>query len=167
MDGGAWWAAVHWVAKSSTRLSDFTFPFRFHALEKKMASHSSVLAWRIPGMGELGALQSMGSLSRTRLKRLSRSSLSDSLRSGTVAHRLLCPWYFSGKNTGVAWHSLIQGTFLIQGSNPGLLHCRRIFYHLSHSRIAIERLNIVYVKIFVERYEILYSKHITNNFSSW
>ena len=48
MDGGAWWAAVHGVAKSLARLSDFTFAFRFHALEKEMATHSSVLAWRIP-----------------------------------------------------------------------------------------------------------------------
>jgi len=61
MDGGAWWAAVHGVAKSRTRLSDFTFTFHFHALEKEMATHSSVLAWRIPGMGELGGLLSMGS----------------------------------------------------------------------------------------------------------
>ena len=53
MDRGAWWAAVHGVAKSQTRLSDFTFPFHFHALEKAMATHSSVLAWRIPGLGEL------------------------------------------------------------------------------------------------------------------
>ena len=61
MDGGAWWAAVHGVAKSQTRLSDFTFTFHFHALEKEMATHSSVLAWRIPGMGEPGQLPSMGS----------------------------------------------------------------------------------------------------------
>ena len=61
MDGGAWWAAVHWVAKSRTQLSDFTFTFHFHALGKEMATHSSVLAWRIPGTGEPGRLQSMGS----------------------------------------------------------------------------------------------------------
>ena len=60
MDGGAWWATVHGVAKSQTRLSDFTFTFHFHAL-KEMATHSSVLAWRIPGMGEPGGLPSMGS----------------------------------------------------------------------------------------------------------
>ena len=61
MDGGAWWAAVHGVAKSWTRLSDFTFTFHFHAsLEKEMATHSSVLAWRIPGMEEPGGLPSMG-----------------------------------------------------------------------------------------------------------
>ena len=61
MDGGAWWAAVHGVAKSQTRLSDFTFTFHFHALEKEMATHSCVLAWRIPGTGESGGLPSMGS----------------------------------------------------------------------------------------------------------
>ena len=61
MDGGAWWAAVHGVARSQTRLSDFTLFFHFHALEKEMATHSSVLAWRIPGMGEPGGLPSMGS----------------------------------------------------------------------------------------------------------
>ena len=61
MDGGAWWTAVHGVAKSRTRLSDFTFTFHFHALEKEMATHSGVLAWRIPGTGEPGGLPSMGS----------------------------------------------------------------------------------------------------------
>ena len=60
MDGGAWWAAVHGVAKSQTQLSDFTFTFYFHALEKELAIHSSVLAWRIPGMGEPGGLPSIG-----------------------------------------------------------------------------------------------------------
>ena len=59
MDGGAWWAAVHGVAQSWTRLSDFTLTFHFHALEEEMATHSSVLAWRIPGMGEPGGLPSM------------------------------------------------------------------------------------------------------------
>ena len=61
LDGGAWWAAVHGVTKSRTQLSNFTFPFHFHALEKEMATHSSVLAWRIPGTGEPGGLPSMGS----------------------------------------------------------------------------------------------------------
>ena len=60
MDGGAWWAAVHGVTKSRARLSDFTFTFHFHALEKEMATHSSVLTWRIPGTGEPGGLPSMG-----------------------------------------------------------------------------------------------------------
>ena len=60
MDGGAWCAAVHGVAKSWTQLSDFTFTFHFHAMEKEMATHSSVLAWRIPGTWEPGGLPSMG-----------------------------------------------------------------------------------------------------------
>ena len=61
MDGGPWWTAVHGVAKSQTQLSNFSFTFHFHALEKEMATHSSVLAWRIPGTGEPGGLPSMGS----------------------------------------------------------------------------------------------------------
>ena len=61
MDRGAWWAALHGVTKSPERLSDFTFTFHFHALEKEMATHSSVLAWRIPGMGKPGGLPSLGS----------------------------------------------------------------------------------------------------------
>ena len=60
MDGGVWWASVHRVTKSPTRLSNFPFTFYFHALEKEMAAHSSVLAWRIPGMGEPGGLLSIG-----------------------------------------------------------------------------------------------------------
>ena len=60
MDGGAWWSAAHGFAKSRTQLSDFTFNFHFHALEKEMATHSSVLAWRIPWIEEPGGLPSMG-----------------------------------------------------------------------------------------------------------
>ena len=61
MDGGAWKAAVHGVAKSRIQLSDFTFTFHFRVLEREMATHSSVLTWRIPGMGEPGGLPSVGS----------------------------------------------------------------------------------------------------------
>ena len=61
MDGEAWWATVHGVAEGQTRLSDFTFTFRFRALEKEMATHSSVLSWRIPRTGEPGGLRSLGS----------------------------------------------------------------------------------------------------------
>ena len=61
MDRGAWWTAVHGISKSQTRLSDFTFTLYFHALEKEMATHSSVLAWRIPGTGEPGGLLSVWS----------------------------------------------------------------------------------------------------------
>ena len=85
MDGGAWWAAVHGVAKSQTWLSDFTFTFHFHALEKEMATHSNVLAWRIPGTGEPGGLLSVGS-HRVGLKWLSSSSSST-------------PWWFHSKES--------------------------------------------------------------------
>ena len=88
MDGGAWWAAVHGVEKSQTRLSDFTFTFHFHALEEEMATHSSVLAWRIPGMGEPGGLPSMESQSRTWLKWLSSSSNS------SIHKAQLCIFYY-------------------------------------------------------------------------
>ena len=76
MDGGACWAAVRGVAKSRTQLSGFTFTFHLHALEKEMAAHSSVVAWRFPGTGEPGGLPSMGAHSRTRPKRLSSSGSS-------------------------------------------------------------------------------------------
>ena len=76
MDGGAWKAAVRGVTKSLTQLSDFTFTFHFHALEKEMATPSSTRAWRIPGTGEPDGLPSMGSQSWTQLKRLSSSSSS-------------------------------------------------------------------------------------------
>ena len=79
MDRGAWWAVVHGVAEGQTQLSDFTFTFHFHALEKEMVAHSSVLPWRIPGTGEPGGLSSMGSQSQTQLTRLSSSSSSSSI----------------------------------------------------------------------------------------
>ena len=78
---------VHGVAKSRTRLSDFAFTFHFHALEKAMATHSSVLAWRIPGMGEPAGLPSMGSHRVTRLKRLSSSSSGASGKEPTCQFR--------------------------------------------------------------------------------
>ena len=84
-DGGAWWAAVHGVVKSRTRLSGFTFTFHFHALKKELATRSSVLAWRIPGTGEPGGLPPVGSQSRTQLKRLSSSS-----NTLTWSHGRLC-----------------------------------------------------------------------------
>ena len=86
MDGGAWWAAVHGVAKSQTRLSDFTLTFHFHALEKEMATHASVLAWRIPGTREAWWAAVYGvTQSGTRLKRLSSSSSSILLWASQVA----------------------------------------------------------------------------------
>ena len=74
MDGGAWKAAVHGVAEGRTQLRDFTFTFHFHALEKEMATHSSVLAWRIQGRGSLVGCRLWGRTEWTRLKRLSSSS---------------------------------------------------------------------------------------------
>ena len=87
MDGGAWKAAVHGVAEGRTQLSNFTFTFHFHALEKEMASHSSVLAWRIPGMGEPGGLPSMGSYR----VRHDRSNLAAAAFSPYSANLLLLP----------------------------------------------------------------------------
>ena len=76
MDGEVWWAAVHGVAKSRTQLSDFPFTFHFHALEKEMATHSNVLAWRIPGTAEPGGLPPLGShrVGRTRLSDLAAAA---------------------------------------------------------------------------------------------
>ena len=92
VDGGSWWAAVHGVARSRTRLSGFTFTFHFHALEKEMATHSSVLACRVPGTGEPGGLPSMGSAqSRTRLKWLSSSSSSSKWVWSFMGNYFHCP----------------------------------------------------------------------------
>ena len=121
MDGGAWWAAVHGVAKSRTRLSDFTFTFHFHALEKEMATHSSVLAWRIPETGEPGGLPSMGS-----------HRVGHDWSDLAAAAALYSPWSSPDLNTGVGSLSLLQRIFPTQGSNPGLLHCGWILYQLSH-----------------------------------
>ena len=130
MDGGAWWAAVHGVAKSRTRLSDFTFPFHFHALEKDMATHSSVLAWRTPGTAEPGGLPSMGShWVGHDWSNLARDVCTQSL---SYVQLFVTPWTvlcqgplsigFPGKNTEMGCHFLPQGIFPTQGSNPCLLH---------------------------------------------
>ena len=110
MDGGAWWAAVHGVAKSQTRLSDFTFTFHFHALEEEMATHSSVVAWRIPGKGgeegvgggSLWAAVSGVTQSRTQLKRLSSSSSTFDLQ--TQGRK----WKRTAPAAAVFWPLLIQ-----------------------------------------------------------
>ena len=124
MDGGAWWATVHGVVNSQTRLSDFTFTFHFHALEKDMATHSSVIDWRIPGMVEPGGLPSMGLHSEVKV---AQSCL-------TLCDPMDFPWNSLGQNTGVGSLSVLQGIFLTQESNQGLLHCRRILYQLSYQR---------------------------------
>ena len=122
MDGRAWWAAVHGVPKSRTRLSDFLLTFHFHALEKEMATHSSVLPWRIPGTGEPGGLPIYGvAQSRTRLKQLSSSSSSwsvervsqvvlvvkkPSVNIGAVRNAGLIPG--SGRSPGGGHHNPLQ-----------------------------------------------------------
>jgi len=96
MNRGAWWAAIHGVAKSQTRLSDFTFTFPFHASEKEMASHSIVPAWRIPGMGEPGGLLSMG------LHRV-RHDWSDLAAAAVPQNSWMCLW-------SICYSSGIKGT---------------------------------------------------------
>ena len=93
MDGGAWKAAVHGVAEGRTRLSDFTFTFHFHALEKEMATHSSVLAWRIPGMREPDGLPSTG-LHRVRLdwSDLAAACFQGSILRLQLVTRVACFW---------------------------------------------------------------------------
>ena len=100
MDRGAWQAAVHGVVKRWTQLSDFTFTFHFHALEKEMATHSSVLAWRIPGTGDPGRLPLMGLQSQIRLKLLSRS-------------------ISSGRLLRVLWTARRSNQSILKDINPG------------------------------------------------
>ena len=147
MDGGAWWAAVHGVAESRTQLRNFTFTCHL--------THSIVLAWRIPRMREPGGLPSVGSHRDghdwSDLATAAAGHTGEQKSPGGVGKkakllvsqlcltlcdpidcsppaRLLCLWNFPGKNTGVGGHSLLQGIFLTQGSNPGLLHGRQILY---------------------------------------
>ena len=135
MDGGAWWAAVHGVAKCQTRLNNFTFTFCFPALEKEMATYSSVLAWRIPGMGEPGGLPSMGS----HRVRHNWSNLAAAAAAAVLWPLLGLPDLLTGQNTGGGSLSLLQGIFPIQGSNPGLPHYRQILYQLSHKESPYSR----------------------------
>ena len=116
MDGGAWWAAVHGVARSQTWLRDFPFTFHFHALEKEMATHSSVLAWRIPGTGEPGGLPSMGvTQSRTWLKWLSSSSSRRWVVEDLALIYVIKCSMFSSKSfivSGLTFRSLIHFEFI-------------------------------------------------------
>ena len=90
MDGGAWWAAVHGVTKSWAWLSDFPLTFHFHALEKAMAAHSTVLAWRIPGTGEPGGLLSMGSHNNLAAAAADKTSI---VTSGQKSHDWTLLWW--------------------------------------------------------------------------
>ena len=96
-----------------------------HALEKEMATHSSILAWRIPGTEEPGGLLSMGS------HRVGYD-WSDLAVYIYIWSEILHPWDFPGNSTGVGCHFLLQGIISTEGSNLGLLHCRQMLYHLSH-----------------------------------
>ena len=131
MDGGAWWAAVHGVTKSQTQLSDFAFTFHFHALEKEMATHSSVLAWRIPWTEKPGRLQSMGSHRVGHDWSDLAAAAAWTLWTLALA-RFLCLWNFPGKNTGVGCHSLLHLIFPTQGSNLRLLHWQADSLPLCH-----------------------------------
>ena len=130
MDGGAWWAAVHGVAKSQTGLSDFTFTFHLHALEKEMATHSRVLAWRIPETGEPGGLPSMGSHrvghDWSNLAAAAASSLDDKESSLCVVVFPLCGIvHFTLR---ASWMCISYGTFHIlcwfYGCRAGAIPCR-------------------------------------------
>ena len=136
MDGGAWKAAVHGVDEGRTWLSDFTFTYHFYALEKEMATHSSVLAWRIPGTGEPGGLPSMGShgvghdwsdlaayygLRWGLFYIVALSCLLLLWPHRLQSTRLLCPWDLPGKTTRMCCHFLLQGIFPTQGLNLHLL----------------------------------------------
>ena len=113
MDGGAWWAAVHGVTKSQTRLRDFTFTFHFHALEKEVATHPSVLAWRIPGMGEPGGLPSMES-HRVRHDWSDAAAAAAAFTQGTNA---------SAGSYGKAVFSFIRNHGTVSHSGCIVLHC--------------------------------------------
>ena len=117
MDGGAWKSAVHGVAEGRAQLSDFTFTFHFHALEKEMATHSSVFAFGVTAHPSTDSVKVL---------------VTQSCPTLCDPHGLYSPWNSLGQNTGVGSLSLLQGIIPAQGSNPGLPHCRRIHYQLSH-----------------------------------
>ena len=173
MDGGAWQAAVHGVAKSRTRLRDFTFTFHFHVLEKEMATHSSVLAWRIPGTGKPGGLPSgsgccefidhqqwdcgltgndqfpalllVYSVSRLKWKvYCSEVKVVQSCLTVCNPLEFSRPEYWSGSC------SLLHGDLPNPGSNPDLLHCRQILYQLSHKESIIVLIMVSFFPVFYD-----------------
>ena len=129
MDGGAWWAAVHGVAKSRTRLSDFPFTFHFHALEKEMATHSSVLAWRIPGTGEPGGLLSVGS-HRVGHDWSDLAAAAVAMNQGLSLTQFFVPEVFKWSFVySIAWHMCLHGN----KSSTFYLHRLLDFEVLLHS----------------------------------
>ena len=131
MDGGAWWAAVHGVAKSWTRLSNFTFTFHFYALEKEMAPHSSVLAWRIPGTGEPGRLPSMG------LHRV-RHDWSDLAAAAAASiHQQMTEWRCdsSTHTHTMEWDTAAAGIFQARVLEWGAIAFSRMRYYLAIKRM--------------------------------
>ena len=147
MDGGAWWTAVHGVTKSWTRLSNFTFTFHFHALEKEMVSHSSVLAWRTPGMGEPGVLLSMG------LHRV-RHDWSDFAAAAAAPHSAGTPGS-AGRQVSLVFttsvilftcclvFSVLQGLSSVPGHRNGIRH----FCHpgLVHRALSMTTLCVLFI----------------------
>ena len=126
MDGGAWQAEIHGVARSRTRLSDFTFTFHFHALEKEMATHCSVLAWRIPGTGEPVGLPSGVAQSWIRLKQLSLSRFSSvQLYVTPQTAALNTPMYLQPSNSTFA----IYFTERIMSTKRHIQECLQQLYH--------------------------------------
>ena len=133
VDRGAWWAAVCGVAKSRTRLSNFTFTFHFHALEKEMATHSSVLALRIPGTGEPGGLPSMG------LQRVGYD-WSDLAAAAECEH--------NGKPKKLVWLALLQYSLFCGSRNQTLPMCEVCLYFevdavINSYRKKIQEMNII------------------------
>ena len=132
MDRGAWWAAVHGVAEGQTWLSDFPFAFHFHALEKEMATHTSVLAWRIPGTGEPGGLSSLGS------------------------HRVGHDWSDLAAAAAAAAHSCLNPSPAISSTES---HCLDMFYfHLLHPFLPQQGINFSRTNIY-HAYLPLNSQH--------
>ena len=123
MGGGTWWAAVHGVVKSRTRLSDFTFTFHFDALEKEMATHSSILAWRIRGTGELDGLPSMGSHRvRHDWSDLAAAAATGHSQYCTSCHPCLVPTHFHHPQRKLCTHKAVD-------SIPFSLSLERINLH--------------------------------------
>ena len=190
MDGGAWWAAVHGVVKSRTQLSDFTFTFHFHALEKEMATHSSVLAWRIPGTVEPGGLPSMGShrvghdwsdLAAAAVAADQGLPTSLALGTGFMKANFLMDWGWCGDDSSalhllctlflLLFYQLLlksSGTWSQRLGTPGLEHCIPQLLWASEGPLNTVRFRILLLKLHKDY--ILgtsYFNSVKNMFCSW